>query len=661
MMNIKYAIEEIKLLGLSRTVYRIWYEITKRMGVRDVSKRIPEVSPDSGVTFDEWKKSHIRPFLKGLEENRYVFSRYFSSSASSFIEEADQALQGRIKCFSGWYADFGIPFNWHYNPKRGTVWPSGVSASSVNRFELECGDIKMPWEPNRFPHLYKVCCAYMLTGDEKYAQFFVDQVNSWTDSNPPMKGVNWHNGQEGAIRLLAWIFALYVFKDSEKLNDDFFQTFLDLLYKHVVFIDSNIDYAKHAVTNNHLIGEALGIYIAGVLFPFMDGLKSLKKRAEKVLFSDACRKQFYSDGGYCQLSFSYQRLALNYYLWCFCIGEANGEDIPYNWMKGIFSRSLELITGCMNQKNGHLPNWGANDGAMLAPWTGADYSDYRPLASALSYASRGRKLFDGNADEELFWLFGADAAESESGVLPTETYFPFTGIKVLRQSPADFIFFRCGTPADRFGQADQNSIVLFAGGEEIVVDGGSYMYNDELAYHRYFMGSKSHNTVTVNGHDQMLLYRRFKWLYPPDAQITEESETSVSGVHKGYSRIFKGLEHLRRIEIIGRKVIIKDTVSRTEQKKKISLHWHVADFNYKEQVTEEGFRYTFNTASGQSVNMTVYSDSVAEVSAVRGYAEGDDVRGWYSRYYGEKKECLDLRFEIESQHEVNIYTEFHIV
>lgn len=151
--------------------------------------------------------------------------------------------------------------------------------------------------------------------------FFKSQVESWDAANPPMKGVNWYNGQEAAIRILAWIQALYIFKDSERIDEEFFQLFLKQLYLHTIFIDNNIDYAKHAVTNNHLIGEALGVYIAGLLFPFMPNFNKLKKRAAKVLFSKACMNQFYNDGGYCQLSFSYQRLALSYYLWCYIIAK----------------------------------------------------------------------------------------------------------------------------------------------------------------------------------------------------------------------------------------------------------------------------------------------------------------------------------------------------
>ncbi len=56
-MEIKYIIEELRLLGFSRTAYRVWYEFSKRLGIRDASKRLPSAIPDFKMTFDIWKKN----------------------------------------------------------------------------------------------------------------------------------------------------------------------------------------------------------------------------------------------------------------------------------------------------------------------------------------------------------------------------------------------------------------------------------------------------------------------------------------------------------------------------------------------------------------------------------------------------------------------------
>lgn len=42
-------------------------------------------------------------------------------------------------------------------------------------------------------------------------------------------------------------------------------------------------------------------------------------------------------------------------------------------------------------------------------------------------------------------------------------------------------------------------------------DGGSYKYNTTEKLLRYFMGTESHNTIMLEGHDQMLKGDRFIW------------------------------------------------------------------------------------------------------------------------------------------------------
>jgi len=658
-MNFRHTIEEIRLLGFSRTTYRIWYELSKRLGLRDISTKITVATPSINMTLNDWKQSNIRPFIQGLSSDKKNYLALFNNEEKmQIVIEADKVLDGRIKCFSCWEADFGIPFNWHLNPIRGVTWPADVSSSTISKYESDCGDIKMPWEPNRFPHFYKICRAYMLTGDEKYAQFFVSQISSWSDANPVMKGVNWYNGQEAAIRILAWIYGLYIFKDSIHVDNSFFQLFLKQLYLHTIFIDNNIDYAKHAVTNNHLIGEALGVYIAGVLFPFMPDFIKLKNRSKKILFGKSCLNQFYSDGGYCQLSFSYQRLALSYYLWACITSKANNEEIPDNKINEIFKNSIDLYCGCINESDGSLPNWGANDGAMLAPLSQADYNDYRPLISALSYMVSQNTVFQSKGvNEELFWLFGDHALYAEQKPISPKTIFPITGIKTIRKRD-DIVFFRCGTPKDRFGQADQNSVVIFFDGEEFALDGGSYMYNDKLEYHRYFMGSKSHNTITVDGKDQMLLYRRFKWLYPPKAFIIRDSEFSVAGEQSGYSRIHRGLIHRREIDYSGDILTVKDTLGKTDLSKTSTLHWHIKDIPYTITDIPYGVRFTFTTQKGADIIMEITSNIGFTSSIKIGQTDKKDIRGWVSRYYGEKRPCIDIRVETYSDEAITFNTTF---
>ena len=52
-------------------------------------------------------------------------------------------------------------------------------------------DIKVPWELSRLQWLAPVAQAYLIDGDEKYAEFARDVLESWMVSNPYARGPNW--------------------------------------------------------------------------------------------------------------------------------------------------------------------------------------------------------------------------------------------------------------------------------------------------------------------------------------------------------------------------------------------------------------------------------------------------------------------------------------
>ncbi|HEC93014.1 MAG TPA: alginate lyase family protein [Candidatus Atribacteria bacterium] len=644
-MLIKYLLEEIKLLGFTGTAFRIYYEFSLTSGLKKLKdNKIAIPKPD--ISFSKWKKNRKKIFLPDKKTAFNVLNTLLSEEEKKqIIKIANNALEGKILCFSKWQGNYGCPINWHYNPKKKVFWPKNVHWSKIMRYEKKCGDIKLTWEVNRFPHLYFIVRAYILTNYSKYVKAFKEQLLSWEKENPYPYGVNWYNGQELAIRMLAWIYALYMMADDPVFDQETFDRFLRLLYLHTIHIENNISYAYYAVHNNHLIGEALGLYISGLLFPYFLESKRWREKGKKILQSERCLRQFYEDGGYCQLSFNYQRLALHYYLWALRLAEVN-QDIwerKENIMK-IFDKSAKFLYSFMNSSNGQLPNWGANDGALLSPWISCDYADYRPIISFLSYITRKKRVFEkGPWDEELFWFFGKEAIESE--IKPyklSSRNFPITGLHVQRIKPDTFLLFRCGSVKDRFGQADQLHVDLWWKGINIAIDGGSYLYNDELQYHRYFVGTKSHNTVIVDNQDQMYLHRRFKWLYWTKAKLL--SAFPLEGEHYGYRRLKGEVVHRRSINLLNENAfIIKDKLIVTEKiKHKYDLHWLLGDFHYYvDKLNNKVFLITLHTPKG-NFYVKLECNINAEIIVNRARTDFFVPDGWQSRYYGEKIPALSV-------------------
>lgn len=653
MKNIKNIIEEMRLLGVKGSLFRIYYELMLRMGIRAFDVQI-DGSPEIDLTIDHWRKTRKNCFFPPLPEARETLHEILTEDARRhIIDIADKAISGKILCFSKWFGDFGNPLKWHFNPRRDVLWPSDVHWSKVFRYEQECGDIKLTWELNRFPHTYYYVRAFALTGDVKYVNAFTDQLKSWEEFNNYPYGINWNSAQELAIRLLSWIFAVYSMGDSPAFRDEDLMRFLRMLYLHAKHIEKNIRYAYYAVHNNHLIGEALALYAAGALFPYFSESERWKEKGKELLLGDRCFGQFYSDGGYCQLSFNYQRLAMHYYLWFLRIAEAIGDRFD-DTVTEILDSSSKFLSSFISKENGQLPNWGTNDGALLNPWTACDFTDYRPLINALSYITRKKRAFEtGIWDEELFWFFGRESLKSDVVPYSSEAKsYPVTGLHIIRASEKTYGVFRCGSVIDRFGQADQLNFDLWWQGQNIAVDGGSYLYNDELRYHHYFHGTGSHNTVVVDNRDQMYLHRRFKWLYWTRAELLVFGNRYMEGEHYGYARLKGTVTHRRSVELLNENsFLIKDSLQQEKRyNHEYNLHWLLNDYPYEIEKKNPGcYVIILETPEGEYF-LCLKGNSDAEIIVNGGLDRDELPDGWQSRYYGEKKPVLSIHLICESPH-----------
>jgi hypothetical protein len=642
--NVKYFLQELKELGIVGSIYRVLYEVNLSSGfvvIKDSIIKKTRLEYRLPITLSTWVNFKKQLFdIRIFSPIKNALNNLPTKEKTKIIDVANQNINGKISCFSHWFADYGNPINWHSNPIKKIEWPKDLHWSKALHYSRG-GDVKLVWEVNRFPQIYYFVRAYHLTSDPKYIKGFIGQVKDWAKSNPYPKGVNWASGQELAIRVLAWIFALYSFSDAGIIEEDDFELLLKLIYLHAYHIHKNIHYAYFAVHNNHLIAEALALYAIGTLFPFFSHASKWKKRGRKILEGKAL-EQFYPDGGYCQLSHTYHRLALHYYLWALRIAEVNNEPF-YQKAYDILKNSSHFLFQNMNLRDGKLPNWGNNDGALMNPWTNCDFSDFRPVISAVYAVTDNKKVFkSGPWDEEMLWFLG-HLPKERTKFIQKSCSFKWSGLHIIRKSPQDFIVMRCGTPPDRFGQADQLHIDIVLDGENIFPDGGSYLYNDVLQYHNFFMGTRSHNTVYIDDEDQMLLWRRFKWLYRTKARLSswEPEQSQMEGEHYGYKRLDKGLVHKRKVDWKSDNLIVIDSLSNSMKKyHKFSLHWqlNVQRLKFKRQnhvffvccENEENIYYLY---FGGQIGGKIAS---TDLDIQRGFDNGGKVDGWISRYYGKK-------------------------
>lgn len=658
--RITQTIQEALQLSPQQLAFRVGYEVLNRSGLRQRLEPLGQV-PDLPETpsYQEWweslPKGHLlRRWRQDVESGtaaKVLTGLLSADEQQALIERADRAIYGKIRAFSRWEADYGSPIDWHRNPVRDVSWPRDLHWSKVYGFETKGGgDIKMVWEINRFPHVYDLARAYILTGDSRYPRAFFDQLKSWEAANPFRGGANWASGQELAIRSLSWLFGLAVMGANSVIEEADFQRLLRLFYLHGLQIDGQISYARYAVHNNHLIGEALGLLVVGSLFPLFREAARWQNNGLELLLND-CLEQFYDDGGYCQSSHTYHRLALHYLLWTeHFLPERDSERF-----EPVFERSLIYLHHFQNEEDGRLPNWGANDGARHQTWTACDYGDFRPLLQALAYRVKGGRYFEaGPWDEELYWFYGRQALDSaQVEAVRGSRSFSTSGLHVLRRDPRDFALFRCGTLRDRFGQADQLHVDIWMNGVNIACDPGSYLYNDELSFHRHFMGTSSHNTVTVDEQDQMLLHRRFKWLDWTKATSSLVDGDTVSGRHYGYERL--GVSHRRMLRAHSEGWQVVDELDIADEARELRLHWLLAGQNWQLEARGDDF-VCVDLARGVHVLVKCPPNTTAELIQPVQDEPSPSPKGWLSRYYGKRKAATSLYFTVSAQNEAVVFS-----
>lgn len=657
--NVRNVIEEVTQLGWRRSIYRIGHELAVRTGVvwmGDGSVR------RASVLISVPRHSDV-PCVLGV--NMSEIAAFLKARPPSEIErilgKADDIRQGKQPMFSGWSAPLGCPPDWHLDPKSGRRWPAAIHWSRALGLQSQTGDIKLTWEASRFSQAFTLLRAYAVSGDPGYSQVLLDQIEDWIERNPYGLGPNWASGQEVAIRLLVWLLVWECLAQDQELSPAFLTAFQRSIWEHAEYISKHYRFALNAVPNNHLIGEATALYIAGLSLPWLPHASRWAKVGKRLLQDPQCVNQFLSDGGYCQSSFNYQRLALDYLLWADRCATAHGDVLPAQY-EGVFERSARFLRGAMDTASGKLPNWGANDGALLNPWTACDFRDYRPLVNSLSYRMSGKRLFQpGTWDEELVWLFGTKALQAPIEAATTNSAsFAESGVHFLRSQSNLSVLFKCGSRATPPGHADELHVDYWWHGVNVAVDGGSGFYNTTRECHSYFMNTLSHNTVTVDGQSQMLLWRRFTWLHRTHAALLQFGDQLAEGEHFAYATLPGRVLHRRRLSLDARgSLSVVDTLECQQGvEHEYDLHWLLGSFPVAVTLENPTGMELSLDVGGALLRLRIGSSVPGFAKVVR--ASGTDGRfdGWVAPTYGLLEPAVSVHWVVRCSGGVAFSSEF---
>ncbi len=608
----------------------------------------------AGVSSDpddyaRYRREHGQPFFF-QSSDRTGFAHALretlgETGLQSLTDEARQIQQGTFSYFFSEHGQLGFPPDWHLNPFTGQRTSRAAHWSRIPMFSRATGDLKFIWEPGRFASAYKLARAYWATGDESYAETFWQLIESWERANPPNYGAHWKCGQETSLRIMAWCFALYAFADSPSTTPERLTRLVGMIAAQSDRVAGDHVYAR-LQRNNHSISEGAGLWTVGLLFPELQHAAAWRAAGRKILIDEATR-QIASDGSYIQNSTNYHRLMLQDYLWAIRLGELAGEPLP-DIVLQRFERAVELLYQLQDGESGQVPSYGHNDGALIMPLNACDYSDFRHVIAAGHYLTHRSRLYEaGPWEEDMLWLFGAESIKAPVQRVERSSFAAREGGYYTLRGERAFAITRCTAYRYRPAQADMLHVDLWWRGVNVACDPGSYLYYASPPWDNNLVGTNVHNTITVDGQDQMSRGPRFMWFdwTKAEALVFERSRAGqlerFEGQHSGYERLSEPATHRRAILRAGDNIwlVVDDLLGSGSHD--VACQWLLAKGRH---VIDEAMGRLRLSLGACDLHLYWKTAGIKEQRVdVSCGDESRAPRGWRSRYYGAREPALSFQ------------------
>jgi uncharacterized heparinase superfamily protein len=567
---------------------------------------------------------------------------------------ADAACSGRVWLF-GQERDLGDPIDWNHDPETGRRVPLGPSAFLDYRDYDVAGDIKMVWEPNRHHHLVLLARAFRATGDRRYAEAVRAQLESWLEQCPYGRGLNWRSPLELAIRLVNWVWALDLVRESGVDDDAFRARVAASAWLHLWTVARR--YSRGSSANNHRIGEAAGVFIGASYFHAFEESDRWREESRAILCEEILAQTF-ADGGSREHALGYHVFVLEFFVLAAVVAQATARPLPAAFLARL-EKMLEFLAGFV-EGGATPPLFGDSDEGRVLDLGGEDKARALLAVGAVLFGRPGFKARAGAWCETAHWLLGAAGgasfarlAAAGSASLASRA-FPESGYYLLQsggQGRADAlsVTFDCAELGFQtiaaHGHADALAFTLRAFGRDVLVDPGTYDYFRHPAWRDYFRSTRAHNTVAVDGEDQSVMRGPFLWGRRARAGCVEWSPAPgggvVAGEHDGYGRLADPVSHRRTLALDGtrRLLTIHDRLEGAGPHR-AALYFHFA----------EGCRvsalgpHVFAVDAGEGTATLTLDPRLRAV--VRRGSE-DPISGWVSRGYHRKSPSTTVVGEAE--------------
>lgn len=592
----------------------------------------------------DFRVATARPVLLDAARAAAIAESY-PEQAAAVIAAADEVLDRRFAYFG--HDPVLLPgphIDWNYDPRTGFRWPT-VNAGRIDH-RSQAGDPKWIWELNRLQHLPWLAQAWLFTGDDRYADGALEQLDGWIEQNPPGQGIAWRGAFEVGLRAVSVAVALQGLREADALTPERFR-------RAVTMLAASIDVgwrtrSLFSSANNHLVGEMAGVATAAMLFPEIAGATQALSRALRVLTREADR-QILPDGAGAEQSVAYQIFCAELIVVVAALQRLGGGR-PHPALVAALRRSADHLRRLAGDGD-PLPRYGdADDGfaLRLQPDPLPALDRHLVAVAAVTGTPPARPL-----DLTAAWLAGpaGTVADEEPTALDPTFYAPHGGLVVLRRGtrrltmdvgPLGYLSLAA------HGHADALAVTLSSGGCDIIGDPGTGSYYGEPAWRDAFRGTRMHATVAVDDVNQSTPGGPFLWTKHAATKVraVDLARGVVEAEHDGYERLPDPVVH-RRYLITPPSwdtVVVVDLVHGSGSHR-IRTAWPL---HPSCSVREDGPSFVIARDGAPALRvLTLASDAATPYSA---FGDEDQRLGWWSDSLESRRPAWLVGSSLEAEH-----------
>ncbi|MDW8289275.1 MAG: alginate lyase family protein [Armatimonadota bacterium] len=565
---------------------------------------------------------------------REFLLREHPQQAQAIVSYAEDILQAKMRLFD-FEVQTDVPPRWFRNYVQGGEWPARPARCIDYRRSDIAGGVRYCWELNRHGYFLPLALGWLLTGDRRFAERLLTDWQDWIAQNPVRFGINWTSVLECALRIHTWCWSLWLLKESDLLTEPALQLILGSLWQQTAEVAMNLSIGSSA--NNHLIGEAAGMWTFSCLFPTARHASRWMRKAHYLLSREIPR-QISPDGVSREQAIHYQVFVMEMALQAESLARQAGATFGAEYARRMLACAdfLQAISDCA----GHVPHIGDSDDAEVLPFSPKEHHLEEAMVDTV------RALYQEASPTTLkAAFFSAQPARGERksiSAIPSRL-FAEGGYAVLRDETGECVaVMDCGAlgwgSLAAHAHADALSLTLSIAGQPVLDDAGTYCYHDEPVWRDAFRSTRYHNTVCVDGEDQSEMRGPFLWGMRARTRLllwhTSPLVDLVCASHDGYRRIGCG-EHVRWFYWIKPNLwLVVDHVERSEGRR-VEQCWCLSQQANLRVVCDD-------TLEIRCAETSLRMHLVSPVQVKHVYGAEAAVGGWISPSFGVKQPTVHL-------------------